>query len=266
MSEVRVKKSVALSGVVAGDTALSTVGHSGNDLHYRGYEINDLAQNCEFEEVAYLILYGHLPTQTQLADKLNVSFPTLNSWINGKSTPHQKKIEYIDKLYFQYTGQKKTYKDNLKTKKDLIINKSKKIGNVLKKIKRRKDIFDQLHGDGATPTGKFALPVVLGKTAPKGIRVKAFVMVKIPVFPGHNGLLHGEGNAVQRGIEGVRRAHADGALGLPIAYHRVLKGAVHSPQIGSPHPADLESFLVQSTAKPAILGGFVFELQGKPKP
>lgn len=68
MSEVRVKKSVALSGVVAGDTALSTVGHSGNDLHYRGYDINDLAQNCEFEEVAYLILYGHLPTQTQLAD------------------------------------------------------------------------------------------------------------------------------------------------------------------------------------------------------
>ena len=62
------KKSVALSGVVAGDTALSTVGHSGNDLHYRGYEINDLAQNCEFEEVAYLIFYGALPTKTQLAD------------------------------------------------------------------------------------------------------------------------------------------------------------------------------------------------------
>ena len=68
MSEVRVKKSVTLSGVVAGDTALSTVGHSGNDLHYRGYEINDLAQNCEFEEVAYLILYGALPTKAQLAD------------------------------------------------------------------------------------------------------------------------------------------------------------------------------------------------------
>jgi len=68
MSEVRVKKSVALSGVVAGDTALSTVGQSGNDLHYRGYEINDLAQNCEFEEVAYLILYGALPTKAQLAD------------------------------------------------------------------------------------------------------------------------------------------------------------------------------------------------------
>ena len=68
MSEVRVKKSVALSGVVAGDTALSTVGHTGNDLHYRGYEINDLAQNCEFEEVAYLILYGVLPTKVQLSD------------------------------------------------------------------------------------------------------------------------------------------------------------------------------------------------------
>jgi len=68
MSEVRVKKSVALSGVVAGDTALSTVGQTGNDLHYRGYEINDLAQNCEFEEVAYLILYGALPTKAQLTD------------------------------------------------------------------------------------------------------------------------------------------------------------------------------------------------------
>jgi 2-methylcitrate synthase len=68
MSEVRVKKSVALSGVVAGDTQLSTVGHTGNDLHYRGYEINDLAQNCEFEEVAYLILYGALPTKAQLKD------------------------------------------------------------------------------------------------------------------------------------------------------------------------------------------------------
>jgi 2-methylcitrate synthase len=68
MSEVRVKKSVALSGVVAGDTQLSTVGHTGNDLHYRGYEINDLAQNCEFEEVAYLILYGALPTKVQLTD------------------------------------------------------------------------------------------------------------------------------------------------------------------------------------------------------
>ena len=54
MSEVKVKKSVALSGVEAGTTALSTVGHSGNDLHYRGYDIKDLAENCEFEEVACL--------------------------------------------------------------------------------------------------------------------------------------------------------------------------------------------------------------------
>lgn len=66
MTAPKPKKSVALSGVVAGNTALSTVGHTGNDLHYRGYDINDLAQNCEFEEVAYLILYGELPNITQL--------------------------------------------------------------------------------------------------------------------------------------------------------------------------------------------------------
>jgi 2-methylcitrate synthase len=60
------KKSVALSGVVAGNTALCTVGHSGNDLHYRGYDIADLALRCEFEEVAYLLVYGALPTQDQL--------------------------------------------------------------------------------------------------------------------------------------------------------------------------------------------------------
>jgi len=66
MSEVKVKKSVALSGVEAGTTALSTVGHSGNDLHYRGYDIKDLAENCEFEEVAFLIIYGELPNKTEL--------------------------------------------------------------------------------------------------------------------------------------------------------------------------------------------------------
>jgi 2-methylcitrate synthase len=60
------KKSVALSGVVAGNTALCTVGHSGNDLHYRGYDIADLALQCEFEEVAYLLVYGTLPTEEQL--------------------------------------------------------------------------------------------------------------------------------------------------------------------------------------------------------
>jgi 2-methylcitrate synthase len=49
------KKSVALSGVVAGNTALCTVGRTGNDLHYRGYDILDVAESCEFEEIAYLL-------------------------------------------------------------------------------------------------------------------------------------------------------------------------------------------------------------------
>jgi 2-methylcitrate synthase len=60
------KKSVALSGVPAGNTALCTVGRNGNDLHYRGYDILELAAKCEFEEVAYLLLYGALPTRAQL--------------------------------------------------------------------------------------------------------------------------------------------------------------------------------------------------------
>ena len=61
------KKSVALSGVTAGNTALCTVGRNGNDLHYRGYDILELAAKCEFEEVAYLLLYGKLPTVAELA-------------------------------------------------------------------------------------------------------------------------------------------------------------------------------------------------------
>ena len=61
------KKSVALSGVPAGNTALCTVGRNGNDLHYRGYDILSLAAHCEFEEVAHLLLYGHLPTPAELA-------------------------------------------------------------------------------------------------------------------------------------------------------------------------------------------------------
>ena len=62
---VRAKKGVALSGISAGSTALCTVGRSGNDLHYRGYDINDLAETCEFEEVAYLLVHGKLPTAAQ---------------------------------------------------------------------------------------------------------------------------------------------------------------------------------------------------------
>jgi 2-methylcitrate synthase len=60
------KKSVALSGTPAGNTALCTVGHSGNDLHYRGFDIYDLARHCEFEEVAYLLVHGKLPNTVEL--------------------------------------------------------------------------------------------------------------------------------------------------------------------------------------------------------
>jgi 2-methylcitrate synthase len=61
------KKSVALSGTPAGNTALCTVGHTGNDLHYRGYDIKDLAAHCEFEEVAHLLVHGKLPNRAELA-------------------------------------------------------------------------------------------------------------------------------------------------------------------------------------------------------
>ncbi len=60
------KKSVALSGVTAGNTALCTVGKTGNDLHYRGYDILDVADTCEFEEIAYLLVHGKLPTAAEL--------------------------------------------------------------------------------------------------------------------------------------------------------------------------------------------------------
>ena len=60
------KKSVALSGVTAGNTALCTVGRSGNDLHYRGYDILELAQSCEFEEIAHLLVHAKLPTVPEL--------------------------------------------------------------------------------------------------------------------------------------------------------------------------------------------------------
>ncbi|MFI4951526.1 MAG: 2-methylcitrate synthase [Burkholderiales bacterium] len=62
----RPKKSVALSGVVAGNTALCTVGRTGNDLHYRGYDILDIADACEFEEIAHLLIHERLPTRAGL--------------------------------------------------------------------------------------------------------------------------------------------------------------------------------------------------------
>lgn len=63
----KLKKSVALSGVVAGNTALCTVGRTGNDLHYRGYDILEMAEQSEFEEIAHLLVYGHLPDIRELA-------------------------------------------------------------------------------------------------------------------------------------------------------------------------------------------------------
>ena len=61
------KKSVALSGTVAGNTALCTVGRNGNDLHYRGYDILDIANTCEFEEIAHLLVHGKFPNAAELA-------------------------------------------------------------------------------------------------------------------------------------------------------------------------------------------------------
>jgi 2-methylcitrate synthase len=68
MPAFKPKKSVALSGVVAGNTALCTVGKSGNDLHYRGYDIYDLAKKATFEEVAHLLIHERLPTKPQLEE------------------------------------------------------------------------------------------------------------------------------------------------------------------------------------------------------
>ena len=66
-SAPKAKKGVALAGITAGNTALCTVGHTGNDLHYRGYDILDIAEQCEFEEVAHLLVHGSLPDVAQLS-------------------------------------------------------------------------------------------------------------------------------------------------------------------------------------------------------
>ncbi len=63
----KAKKSVALSGTVAGNTAVCTVGHTGTDLHYRGYDILDFAEQAEFEEIAHLLIHGVLPNRAELA-------------------------------------------------------------------------------------------------------------------------------------------------------------------------------------------------------
>jgi 2-methylcitrate synthase len=66
-SAIKPKKSVALSGIEAGNTAICTVGRSGNDLHYRGYDILEIAEQCEFEEIAHLLIHEELPTRAQLS-------------------------------------------------------------------------------------------------------------------------------------------------------------------------------------------------------
>ena len=71
ISPFKPKKSVALSGIAAGSTSLCSVGHTGNDLHYRGYDIHDIAETCEFEEIAFLLIHGKLPNQSELKQYKN---------------------------------------------------------------------------------------------------------------------------------------------------------------------------------------------------
>ena len=82
-------------------------------------------------------------TQEKLAEKLGVSFATLNSWINGKSEPRRRAKENINNLYSFMTGQKEAIDDPLKAKKRIILDKSKKHGNILKEIIKNPDIRDQ---------------------------------------------------------------------------------------------------------------------------
>ena len=86
------KKSVALSGVPAGNTALCTVGRSGNDLHYRGYDILDFAEKAEFEEVAYLLVHEKLPTRAEL-DK----YKALLRGMRGLPKPLKAALEQLPK-------------------------------------------------------------------------------------------------------------------------------------------------------------------------
>ena len=83
-------------------------------------------------------------TQTQLAIKLDVSFPTLNSWINDKSSPHTKNEKVINEIYSKLTGQKIIPEDRLVAKKKIILQKSKEQANLIELIKNRPDIHDQL--------------------------------------------------------------------------------------------------------------------------
>jgi 2-methylcitrate synthase len=84
------KKSVALSGVPAGNTALCTVGRTGNDLHYRGFDILDVAETCSFEEVAHLLVHGRFPNRAELA-AYSVKLRTLR----GLPRPVRKALEAL---------------------------------------------------------------------------------------------------------------------------------------------------------------------------
>jgi 2-methylcitrate synthase len=88
--QLKPKKSVALSGVVAGNTALCTVGRTGNDLHYRGYDILDIAASCEFEEIAYLLVHGKLPTIPELS-----AYKTKLAALRGVPEPVREMLERI---------------------------------------------------------------------------------------------------------------------------------------------------------------------------
>lgn len=90
--EFKPKKSVALSGVTAGTTALCSVGKSGNDLHYRGYDILDLAASCEFEEVAFLLIHGKLPIKSEL-----VAYKTKLKSLRGLPNTVKKVLEALPK-------------------------------------------------------------------------------------------------------------------------------------------------------------------------
>src|SRR6201997_1189412 len=84
------KKSVALSGVAAGNTALCTVGRTGNDLHYRGYDILDVATTSEFEEIAHLLVHGKLPNVAELKE-----YNTKLKALRGRPANRKAALEWI---------------------------------------------------------------------------------------------------------------------------------------------------------------------------